>query len=55
MKQLYSEIPKLKTYIVITRANQKKINVKNNFKTNEIKLFLQKNLKQVIKISVLSC
>ena len=32
MKQLHSEIPELKTYIVIIGANQNKINVKNNFK-----------------------
>ena len=37
----------------MTRANQKKINVKNNLKHKIIKLFFQKNLKQKdINISV---
>ena len=39
MKQLHSEIPKLKTCIVIISANQKKINVKNNLKQIKLNFF----------------
>ena len=41
MKQLHSEIPKLKTYIII-RTNQKKTNVKNNLKQIKSNFFSRK-------------
>ena len=55
VKQLHNEIPKLRTYIVIIRANQKKINVKNNLKQIKSNFFPEKFETRAIKISVLCC